>query len=339
MNSRMRKRTSLFAVGILILMTLTTYAQERCSDVLIEQFSSIESRASASVAWLNVVNEGNYTAAKAKAGAKYKSLFSGNYEQFKERRSEYFRQISYVSDSSESESEVRSYLLQIQIESWERCMRGKQSYLFVRFVDIAEDGATLLVESGAPDGAPPIRSVITTLRGAKETSEGAIELSKLKEINGSRRFDLVREARGGRIVGTITGNLYGTTYSESFSLAKYQNPPPPCNPDPVSTTVYGDAFIEENTSSVNMVFSVDLTDLFYVSAPSMSPSNGNLISRRREAGSVVMDLAKADQVRVIREGDSNVRITIKPAHLFYIDTGKSDNSTGAKVTYRRICGN
>lgn len=168
MNSCLNMRI-LSAIAWLCLTISSGVADELCSDVLVSQnTSAINTYKDSASAWLSLINQENYEKAKMSASAKYKVVFKGNFDDFKEKREELFKLDWSNHSESEARKEVTSSFSNEQIRAWSQCMSGKKTELYLTDHSSNNLYITLAVTWVAGNGIGSLRNVKIDIVGAAE---------------------------------------------------------------------------------------------------------------------------------------------------------------------------
>ena len=196
----------LSAISFFCLAISCSIADELCSDVLVSQnTSAINTYKDAASAWLSLIDQDNYEKAKMDASAKYKVIFKGNFENFKEKRQELYKLDWSSVNTTEARKEITSSFSSEQIMAWSNCMSGKKTELYLADHDSNNSYTTVAVIWTAGNGIGPLRKTMVNVIGAAEDSGLKAQTEFLP---GSHFFTIKRSTPGGEIRVTING-IYG----------------------------------------------------------------------------------------------------------------------------------
>jgi len=185
-----------------ISICFTAHAQkDGCKEILMARtVTSTKTKLYSKLAWLNLVTSDNYEQMKKDYKALVPGYFDGSFSSFSQKRSQFYEEQNYQSETYESTEELTQYLPAEAIKAWRDCQLEK-SGLNVWLEDIDKKGAFLKVRWTPNVGiSGPLRNVEIELTGAKEISP----ISKI-EI-GTKTILLQRIANNKAIRGTINAN-------------------------------------------------------------------------------------------------------------------------------------
>lgn len=198
---------------------------ETCDAALVQQTSTIREQSRFDLAWLQLVDQSNYEVAKKQANLRVGKLFSGGYEEFKTKRSEYYQEQKYQVSIDDSREELKSYLDGSQIKAWVDCKKG-MTEIVITYANVTDTAATITLTWMPPNAVGDL-TFERALFSSGSIAPGE-KLASGSSFYGNTSFTIIRPLAGVEIRGNVVGTAGAkkTSYSQPIYIPSYEKTPP-----------------------------------------------------------------------------------------------------------------
>jgi len=201
-----------------------------CDAVLNARMTlSEDTKSRLNMAWLNIINSDNYDSEKTTGSATYGDMFSGDYENFKQKRAKFFSEQNFNLNTDQSRSMLLSQPGNGAIQAWSDCQMTHDGGLWCHLEDITDTSATLIVNWRSPVGIGALTHRKVSLVQPAAIVPGEDEYTgNNKYAGGQTTVMLSRSDRTVTFSGSVTGTAAGADgsvhYADTF-LAEGFVPP------------------------------------------------------------------------------------------------------------------
>ncbi len=192
----------------------------QCDNVLLtKNISKIKESSDLFSAWLSLIDESNYSSVKQDASANAPGYFSGDYHDFKQKRTTYLNGQKSSFSSSRAKEVLSISLPDNAISAWRSCVSGNSSGLFAFSVRGTEQSVDIVVGWRHPPGLSNPDRIDVTVNGQR------LNVSFPANFEGEKTITIPRPS--GEINGNVNATIAGAGYTTTFHVPAYAVPIPP----------------------------------------------------------------------------------------------------------------